>query len=179
MKTCNETEIKNLGIYSDVYFGNPRKILILLDEIKRIENHDYFLDVYNNGEIMNFPVIIEENTEILSELLLNLDGYIERLRENFHFQEESGGKTCIDLVQLIDDFTKAHPFISIHYNAEDDYFFDPNSDENFDYYYKMETHWIDKPSAAAVNSNLPLFIDEAKHLDFDTTKKLATRNLLQ
>jgi hypothetical protein len=139
MENCKKTEIKNLGIYTDAFFNNPQKTLNILDELKRIKNHDYFLDVSPDGTFMSFPIIIEDNKQLLSEIIIDIDKYIDRLDNNFFYQREESGKACIDLVLLTEDFTKVHPPISIHYNAEDDYFFDPRSDENFDYYYEMET----------------------------------------
>lgn len=130
-------KIKELDVYTDVFFKNPSEVFSILNDLERIKGHYYAIDIYESGDFLDFPVFIEQNSDKLSKLF-DVDKYLERLNKNYSYEKEVNGKPCIGLLQLAEDFLLVHN-INIYVGKEDLFFYDPNEDDNFDYYYKMST----------------------------------------
>lgn len=137
-------DFKKLKVYKDIIFSHPREVILMLDKLKRIPGFDYRGENYTNGEIMSFPVYLEENKNEL-EKLFNIDKYLERVHNIYSVDKEYEGQSVVDLVALIYDFGEIHPIcIRMDIDTDDYILYDPDADENFDYYYKLEDEFSKK-----------------------------------
>lgn len=146
MKTYTDyqEEFRKLQVYKDIVFIYPTKVLSILSNLKRISGFDYKTSNYTNGEIMSFPVYLDENRDEL-ERLFNISKYLERLHNMYDVAKEYENQCVVDLVQLVDDFRYLHPIdIRMVRYVEDYPLYDPESDENFYYYYKLQDSFFQK-----------------------------------